>query len=362
MKVGKDRWLLSAFAILLILVAVWVIGVLQLDPAAAESSRISLSLRSRISANFGPDSGGPLAALRLSIVGDVLNDLGLGPAGQKASEALMEAMLTPVPTATAYSYEGDPPPTATPVISERPTGTPIPTSTITPAPSTTGLPTARPSLTPSATAKPTERPTSTKASPADDTRSPQLSGGNLSPGPGSLSCTQEIHISGLRVLDPDYSSGINYVKLKYQIEAPDSNGLIYGDQLDRTSGGFTSPGHTWDARYSGSIVIDFNQAVGALLRGGRTLAKPVALPPIQSTDETPTPTATPTATDTPAPTATNTPVTPTATNTPETPTATLTPTSTPSSYAVILYAIAEDKAGHSRHITLGTYSIPSNCR
>lgn len=311
------RWIVIAAAMLIVVVGLWVLTALQLNPAAAGGSRISISLRSGLAADYAARAGGLMGGLNLSIVSDVMQDLGMGAAEAEAHADEMAAELAqPVPTATALNFAGDPPPTATPTADSPPTNTPTPTPTF------TWTATPRPTDTP----KPTDTAKPAATDSPSDTKSPQHSGAVVSPSDGStIGCTQMVDVTDLRVLDPDYSSGINWVKLKYKIVGS-STGYIYSDPLTRVSGGWTSPGSTWDAVYQGSVKIDFNAAFAAYA-GSKVHAR--------LADPSPTPTDTATAT----------------------PTATLDPTATPSSYTVELYSISQDNDGNSGHVLEATYTM-----
>ena len=90
-----------------------------------------------------------------------------------------------------------------------------------------------------------------------DTEDPQLSGGVPNPSPGDLEvCSITITVDDLRVVDPAISSGIAWVKLKYNVEGYTTD-YIYSDPLTLCSGGWTEEGG-WDGCYSGFIVIKIN--------------------------------------------------------------------------------------------------------
>jgi hypothetical protein len=63
-------------------------------------------------------------------------------------------------------------------------------------------------------------------------------------------------ISDLRVLDPPPSSGIKWVKLKYQVQ--EYSGYIYSDPLSLCGGGPTPEGG-WDGCYTGSIKVKIDR-------------------------------------------------------------------------------------------------------
>jgi len=86
-----------------------------------------------------------------------------------------------------------------------------------------------------------------------DIYEPVVSGGTLDPYPGPIDgCSVEIFANTVRVEDPPYSSGINWVKLKYVIHNYTSE--IYSDPMELVDGGYTGEGG-WHGYYSGSITI-----------------------------------------------------------------------------------------------------------
>lgn len=323
-KLG-GRWFAGALALLVFLVALWVVAALQLDPAAAGSG-ISLSLRSRLLADYGPDAGGRLGSMRLSIVSDLLQDLGFGPdnAGE-TSESLRISMLTPVPTATALDFFGQPPPTLTA------TNTPRPTQTQTPPPTATN--TRRPTSTHTATGtpKPDNTAAATTTGGCCDNQDPQLSGGTPSVADGSsFGCTMVVTVTGIRAFDPGPSSGMNWIKLKYNI---DGSSYVFSTPLTLVSGGWVAgPGGPWDAIYQGTITIDHDTVFGSSMSLGKGLARPALR--LDDTD-TPTPTATHTPSVTPDPA----------------------PTEVLTDHDVELYMIAEDNEGNSDYVLLASYTM-----
>lgn len=91
----------------------------------------------------------------------------------------------------------------------------------------------------------------------NDSEPPQLSDGDLDPPPGDLSvCSLTITVNHLRVVDPAPSSGIAWVKLKYNVEGYTTD-YIYSNPLTLCSGGPTEDGG-WDGCYSGSILIEID--------------------------------------------------------------------------------------------------------
>ena len=154
-KAGK-RWMLAAFFLFLLLLLLWIAAAFLLNSASAGSLPFSVSLRSRLAADYSPDEfSGSQGVFRLSIFNEVFHDLGLSPEeAEERSEEIKVAMGSPVPTATARNFEGDDPFTATP--------TPQPTSTVTSTPTETPLPTS--TYKPTKTPKPTKEP---KVDPSD---------------------------------------------------------------------------------------------------------------------------------------------------------------------------------------------------
>lgn len=348
MRSTRPLWF-GALALILGLAVLWLLAVIQLDQVAAAGLGGRRLFDPGISPDYSSGSDGPrFGSLRISVVSDMLRDLGFSSSeSEDRMLGMMDGMEGAVPTATALNFEGDPPLTASPTL------TPVPTKT----------PTAKPSATPTrfSTRKPTATLTETPkvvvpnktatSSTCCDTQPPNLSGGSLSPPPSNLSvCQVTVSVSGLHVVDPAFSSGIQYTKLKFKVLGPGSQGYIYSNPLNKTSGGWTgNAGSTWDAYYDGSIVIDFD--VGYTFHGsGKVMAMPISID--LSTTDTPTPTATVSATLVPSSTVTTMP----------TMTPTLTATSSgPSSFTVEVHAIAWDHAGHSGHILLGTYTMPGSC-
>ena len=305
------RWLtLSIFAIL---IAGWFAAALNLTGASAGRPGFPFNLRSNLAADYGADQGhGRISSLRISVIADFLRDLGFG--GNDPD--LLAGLDSPVPTATARNFEGDPPYTATAAPSATPTDTEVPTSTSTPKP----LPTKTPKPTQ------TDEPEATEA--PIDIVAPAISGGTLFPSPGTLlpSCDgNDIAISGLRVVDSGPSSGINWVKLKYQILGPESKGYQFSSDIGPPiSGGWTDgPGSTWDGYYKGDITINFSDGYAIGTTGGKLFARPM----LSVETPTPEPTATPTA----------------------------------EPFVVEVWSIVEDDAGNQSYELHGTYTLAGSC-
>jgi hypothetical protein len=90
----------------------------------------------------------------------------------------------------------------------------------------------------------------------EDVTAPILSGGDLSPPPDDLTaCEITVAITDLEGADPAWSSGIEWVKLKYQVEG--YSDYIYSSPLILKSGGPTGDGG-WLGCYSGDIHIEIN--------------------------------------------------------------------------------------------------------
>lgn len=299
---------LSVFAIM---IAGWVVAAVHLTKASAGRVGFPFNLSSKLAADYSSDESARISSLRISIVADFLKDLGLlGDSG----EDLLADLNSPVPTATARNFAGDPPftatvtPSLTPTESETPTATP--SNTPKPAPSSTPKPTN------------TEEPVPT-AAPTDAVE-PTLIAGSVSPPAGALpGCSEVVTITNLQVIDPAPSSGIKSVQVKYKVG---SSGYVYSDDFSPpVSGGWTAGvGSTWDAIYNGSDVIDYDEAFASLSVGRKAYMSPLL------GDPTATPTLPP-------------------------------PTATPSPIPVELWAIAEDVAGNVNFIPLGNYTLPGSC-
>lgn len=228
----KYGWTYKAGLILGILIVIWVAAALLLNTASAEGLPLSLRLSSRLSADYSVDDIGPLKALSLSIIGDMLRDMGMGPREIEDHESAMKALMDdPVPTATARDFEGAAPFTATSTNTATPTNThtptTTPTSTFTPRPTATHTP------------KPTKvKPAATAtASGASDTKNPSIvEMGTLDPALSeTLGCDFSVTVNGVVIEDEGPSSGIAWVKLKYQVFdhgfEDDYTGLIYSNPL-----------------------------------------------------------------------------------------------------------------------------------
>jgi hypothetical protein len=176
MKRERSRWWLGAFALFLGLLVIWILAVIVLDPAGASSFSLNLGLGSRLRADYSADEvGRRIGVLRISIVEDVMRDLGMSEADAEAHQESVEvAMNEAVPTATARDFSGEAPftaspqPTATPVPTDLPGDTPEPTQTSTATPRAT----RRPTRTRTPTRTPTPTPGGTLSATATRTRTP----------------------------------------------------------------------------------------------------------------------------------------------------------------------------------------------
>ena len=237
------RWLIGAVAVFLVLLLGWVVLALQLNVASAGPLPYSPLLVSRLSVDYGADSL-PLriASLRLTIVEDAMRAMGMSDAEVEQHNAEMElAMSQPVPTATARDFEGGAPLTATPTFTAVPTETPEPTAT---ASATHRLPTH------TKTAKPTKtpRPRRTATPSGGDSEDPEILGyASLVANPVGA-CEISWTVDDLHVVDDAPSSGISWVKFKYEV--PGYVGLTYLNQLSLDCGGPSGGG--WDGCYDGS--------------------------------------------------------------------------------------------------------------
>jgi hypothetical protein len=102
---------------------------------------------------------------------------------------------------------------------------------------------------------PCELPTSVPTT-QQDIDAPILSGGMVAPSPGNLTvCEIDVSITDLEVLDPAWSSGIEFVKAKYLVEG--YSDYIYSEPFILCSGGRTSDGG-WLGCYNGDLHIEID--------------------------------------------------------------------------------------------------------
>ncbi|MFV1859089.1 MAG: hypothetical protein ACC647_07030, partial [Anaerolineales bacterium] len=101
------RWIaLSVFAILIV---GWVLAAVHLTGASAGRPGLRFNLSSKLAADYAADGGERISSLRISIVADWLRDLGI----PIEDGSILADLDSPVPTATARNFAGDPPFTAT---------------------------------------------------------------------------------------------------------------------------------------------------------------------------------------------------------------------------------------------------------
>jgi hypothetical protein len=99
-------------------------------------------------------------------------------------------------------------------------------------------------------------PTPTEATTPLDTHTPILSGGDLDPQPGWIhDCSVEVLVEALHVEDPPFSSGLQWVKLKYVVGGYGFEG--YSEPLTLEDGGATAEGG-WSGEYRGSATINID--------------------------------------------------------------------------------------------------------
>ncbi len=190
----------------------------QLSPASAGAGALQLRLRSNLAADY---TAAPmmrmLRTLRLTVMEDVMRDMGMTDEEASAEMRAMAALLeSPVPTATARSLMGEAPFTPTATRTPVPTDTPEPTATSTPRPRPTATETEKPTKKPK-TATPGP-PTATSS--GGDTTDPafDLSGASWGPPPGALAgCSETFTMSGAVVTNSAPSSGIQYAGFKYEV-------------------------------------------------------------------------------------------------------------------------------------------------
>lgn len=246
------RWLVGAVAVFLALLLIWVLAARQLTSAAAEPLALMYSLQSRLGSNYGVDAAGrPMRSMRLSIVQEVMQDLGLrGPEAESQRQGLEASLGQPVPTATARNFEGDAPYTATSTYTPIPTDTP--TVTNTPTRTRTPRPTKTPTPAPTNTPKP--KPPTNTPSALVDSKDPQICCMLMVPPPSTIS-TCSIDVTDMEVFDHAFSSGIDPNKVWAKYQGPHTPGLVYVN-LTMLSGGFTAgPGSDWDAHYGGTVNL-----------------------------------------------------------------------------------------------------------
>jgi hypothetical protein len=246
---GDRPRLKRRLSILVILLLVLLLTAMVLSAASASGIPLSLDLQSELEANYAPGEFGSLGAFRISIVNDIFRDRGYSAEdAEHQAEVYRVAMNSPVPTATARNFSGDPPHTATPTITPTPTDTP--TSTVPPP---TRTKTQKPTKEPTATAPKVIKPTNTPA--AGDTKPPKIVSFTFYKPPFSTLTDCKFRVNDVKVVDPAFSSGIDEVLVKYRKK---DVGDWDSEPLKRQKGsGFVSgPGSKWVGHFKGSIELD----------------------------------------------------------------------------------------------------------
>lgn len=243
----KRRWAFGLGGLLAALLLLWLWAGVFFNTAAAGSGGISMDLRSRILASYGPeDARAGIARILFSIGEEALRIAGLSESEAAARwRAYEESLKTPVATATARDFLGAAPFTATSTKTTPPTltSTPIPTATSTSTRVPTRVPTRTPTRTPAATNTP---------SGSVDTVKPTILAAALSPSPGTLNACV-FDVVDFHVFDPAFSSGISTSNVFARVTYPDAYQGYFN--LSLASGGFVSgPGSDWDASYADAVT------------------------------------------------------------------------------------------------------------
>ncbi|MEX0789100.1 MAG: hypothetical protein WD906_08065 [Anaerolineales bacterium] len=242
---SKRRWAFGLGGLLAALLLLWLWAGVFFNTASAGSGGISMDLRSRILASYGPeDTRTGIARILFSIGEEALRIAGLSESEAAARwRAYEESLNTPVATATARNFLGAAPFTATPTTTTPPTltSTPIPTATST----STRVPTRVPTRTP------TKTPAATNTPGGSDTVQPTILSVTFGPPPGPLgACVFDV--LDMKVFDPAFSSGISTSNVFARVTYPDAYQRYFN--LSLASGGFVSgPGSDWDAHYADAV-------------------------------------------------------------------------------------------------------------
>jgi hypothetical protein len=256
-KQGRG-WLVNAFSAFLFVLALWILAALWAGNTFGGTFPLLADLRSQIFADYSSDIfGRTLKSLQLSILADFADESG-NDGGSSADWTL--AFQDPVPTATQFgtgSGEEETPveDTPPPVLKPTATGWIAPTNTVQPDPPTsTPAPTSRPK--PTKTPKPSPSPSLEPTPKLEDVEAPVISGGILTPPSNDLTvCEITISVTELQVEDYPWSSGMNWVKLKYRVDG--FSDYIYSPALNLENGGPTGEGG-WLGCYSGEIHIEID--------------------------------------------------------------------------------------------------------
>ncbi len=306
---SSRRWIVRAFSVFCVLLVIWVTAAMVLNAAAEGTLPISMHVYSDLYADYSPDVVvRPLGVFNLAIISETLKDRGYSEEEvEERAKAIEVAMNEPVPTATALNYEGDAPPTATPTKTHTPTATHTPTLTPTntptkiPTKTPTKTPTPEPTKKPKPSNTPTEEavcpsstPTHTPIPPTDtpvptdtpetDTKKPNINGWTLDPAPGAVGdCEFTIEVSELHIVDPTYSSGLDWIQLRYYDEVKDE--WICSCMGDPPEPPDWDLGDTWNATYSMEINMNIEPGAAFSLyeesgkgpKGGLALQLPVMI-------------------------------------------------------------------------------------
>lgn len=253
------------FATYSILVAVFIASLASLMRTLASPPRLTMNVQSRMAANYGRgQESRRMGALHASIFLDALRDQGLGAdEARETQKAIERQLLTPVPTATARNFEGDPPFTATATLTSTPTVTTTSTNTLTPT--NTPVPTWTPSVTPSKpppkptkkpmtptiTPTPSDTPTPTSSpTPIPDIEDPEVVLKGLQGVPSGAKCEMIVDFD---VTDNAPSAGVSDSNVKLKYEYPKGSGNIQFASLSGGGAWLSGPGSTWAGSYSGTV-------------------------------------------------------------------------------------------------------------
>jgi hypothetical protein len=249
------RWLVGAVALFLGLFVLWILAVFQLSPASAGAGALQLRLRSNLAADY---TAAPmmrmLRTLRLTVMEDVMRDMGMTDEEASAEMRAMAALLeSPVPTATARSLMGEAPFTPTATRTPVPTDTPEPTATSTPRPRPTATETEKPTKKPKTA---TPGPPTATPSGSVDVSDPSICCMDLSPAIGGTLMACDFRVNDLDVFDPAFSAGIADGDVYAKYDGPSTGGWQYVN-IPLEGGGFVSgPGSDWNASYDGVISLN----------------------------------------------------------------------------------------------------------
>ena len=262
----SQKNLLTSLLVFLGGLVIWLVVVLQMSTVFAAPGQVSADLRSQLSANYSKESAPrSFRMISLAIVQDALKDMTSPEESSSAMEELNTMMEEQVQTATALNFAGDPPPTQTYTPSPTSTRTPKPTATPSDTPEPTDTKTPDPTKTPSKTPEPEEPTKKPSKTPAGESTPPEINPGDdlvIFTDPENLElecdkkvCTFEIVIDEVYVSDPAPSSGLKWIKIKYEI--PGYLGLTYSDNLPLICGGFD--GDAWYSCHSGSVEVEIDE-------------------------------------------------------------------------------------------------------